>query len=98
MKVKELEAQAKLKIQEERNKKVSQFIEEKKLELDACKKVYDKVKKDYDELLEMDVNDFLFPHEFITPRININCLPGAAAAIARMRDNDNKYIVRFWQQ
>jgi len=42
--------------------KIHDILKEKRLEIDATKKVLKELKKDYNNLLKMDIDDFIFPN------------------------------------
>lgn len=63
MKVKDLENVMISKIEAEKNEIIIGLLKEKKLEIDAAKKVLKKMEDDYGKLLEMNVSDFIFPSD-----------------------------------
>ena len=69
MKVKELESEVIAEITEEKMDRIHDLLREKRLEIDAVKKVLKELETEYNILLEMDVDDFIFPNEQ-TPNIN----------------------------
>ena len=63
MKVKDVMTEVQAEITAERVKRIKRLLKEKQLELDAARKVLEKLESDMTALLEMDVDDFVFPHE-----------------------------------
>ena len=62
MKVQELELEVIAEITEEKMDKIHDLLKEKRLEIDATKKVLKELEKDYNKLLKMNVDDFIFPN------------------------------------
>jgi len=42
--------------------KIHDILKEKRLEIEATKKVLKELEKDYNKLLKMDIDDFIFPN------------------------------------
>lgn len=62
MKVQELESEVIAEITEEKMDRIHDLLREKRLEIEATKKVLKELEKDYNKLLEMDIDDFIFPN------------------------------------
>jgi len=56
-------------IYEERRKRIKALLKEKSQEIEAARKMLKTMEKQYDKLLETDINEFYFPHEIEEPNI-----------------------------
>lgn len=62
MKVQELESEVIAEITEEKMDRIHDLLREKRLEIEETKRVLKELEKDYNKLLKMDIDDFIFPN------------------------------------